>query len=259
MGWIKYSRLARNVVHVLHIRKTGGTALKNAIRPYHPKIFRRKIWTYQHQTTFAEILHDHPEARILFSVRDPAKRFVSGFNSRLRKGQPRRSVGWNAGEQLVFDTFGTPNELAEALNSPDPVKKRDADWSMKLVLHLSYSLTYWLNSPDYLEQHKENIFYIVEMNTINEDFEYVKSIVGLPAEASLPRGDAARHAAPAGFSSQLSEEGLKNIRNHYCKDYEIYEWCLGYRRAMGWPPGNAAESEGPVVAERSPESRPVSG
>jgi hypothetical protein len=193
-------------------------------------------------TTFTEILRNHPEARILFIVRDPARRFVSGFNSRLRKGQPLRSRDWDAGEQLVFDTFKTPNQLAEALSSPDPVKKRDADWSMKLVPHLSFSLTYWLNSPDFLEQHKENIFYIAETKSLNEDFEYIKPSIGIPAKASLPRDDVAKHATPDGFSTQLSEAGLKNLRDHYREDYEIYGWCLEYREAMGWPPGNAAES-----------------
>ena len=254
MGWIKYSRLSRDTVHALHIRKSGGTAIRNAVRPYHPRIFKRKIWTYQHQTTFADILRNHPAARILFCVRDPAKRFVSGFNSRLRKSQPRRFKEWDAGEQLVFDAFKTANELAEALNSPDPVKKMEADWSMKLMPHLSYSLTYWLNNPDYLEQHKENIFYIAETKTLDEDFEYIKSSIGLPAEASLPRSDADRHATPAGFSTQLSEEGLKNVRNHFRDDYEIYEWCLGYREAMGWPPDREAESEYPAAKAATQKS-----
>jgi hypothetical protein len=114
MGWIKYSRLSRDTVHALHIRKSGGTALRNAVRPYHPRIFKRKIWTYQHRTTFAEILQNHPAARILFCVRDPAKRFVSGFNSRLRKSRPRRFKEWNAGERLVFDAF------RRRTNSPRP-------------------------------------------------------------------------------------------------------------------------------------------
>ncbi len=237
LKWINEVIYPHDVVHAIHIRKTGGTAIKSAINLRHAKFSYWKIRNYEHPTTFANILETDPKARILFVARDPAKRFVSGFNSRLRKAQPLRFIDWSPGERIAFEIFKTPNELAEALNSPDPVKKRDAEWSMKVMPHLAYDLTYWLKGVDYLEQHKSNIFYIAEMNTLNEDFEFVKSSLNIPGAVSLPGNDVAKHATPDEFSTELSELGLENLRIRYREDYELYEWCLRYREAMGWPTG----------------------
>ena len=61
-----------------------------------------------------------PGEPVAFFVRHPVSRFVSGFNSRMRKGRPRRNVEWSEGERWSFERFRTPDELARALASADP-------------------------------------------------------------------------------------------------------------------------------------------
>ena len=85
----------REVVHLLHIGKTGGTALKTALAG-------------AASPTHVLILEDHPTRlrsvpvgeRVAFFVRDPLTRFVSGFLSRQRKGRPRYFHDWSAEEAL---------------------------------------------------------------------------------------------------------------------------------------------------------------
>ena len=61
----------------------------------------------------------------MFFVRDPISRFVSGFNSRLRKGLPKMYFPWAPGEKLAFSRFATPNQLALALSSSDAGAKQE--------------------------------------------------------------------------------------------------------------------------------------
>ena len=74
-------------VNFLHVGKTGGTAVKWALRraglpdtPYGP------VRVHRHTFRMRDV---PPEDHVIFFVRDPIARFMSGFYSRLNKGQPR--------------------------------------------------------------------------------------------------------------------------------------------------------------------------
>src|SRR5262249_7763882 len=98
-------------VHFLHIRKTGGTAIIEALRPV-AQPFR--IVLHAHDTKLGEIPPDH---KVFFFVRHPVPRFVSGFFSRLRRGAPRYNYEWNDAEARAFSRFQTPSALGEALSA----------------------------------------------------------------------------------------------------------------------------------------------
>src|SRR6056297_3418392 len=68
-------------VHFLHIRKAGGTAIKEALKDIAVK---QNVILHPHKTR----LKDIPEGeKVFFFLRNPVSRFVSGFNSRLREGE----------------------------------------------------------------------------------------------------------------------------------------------------------------------------
>src|SRR6056297_1213665 len=95
-------------VHFLHIRKAGGTAIKEALKDIAVK---QNVILHPHKTR----LKDIPEGeKVFFFLRNPVSRFVSGFNSRLREGKPRYNSPWNEGEKVAFSRFPTANDLAEA-------------------------------------------------------------------------------------------------------------------------------------------------
>src|SRR3954469_17965151 len=98
--------------HLLHIGKTGGNALKHALCPYNTG-GSLDIVFHPH----AVGLSDVPVGEsVLFMLRDPVNRFVSGFNSRRRRGRPLNNAEWNRDEAAAFAAFPTANDLAEALS-----------------------------------------------------------------------------------------------------------------------------------------------
>lgn len=72
----------RTNLHFLHIRKTGGTALKNALRA-HPVTENCVLHLHPHRIRLSDVPVGH---RVMLATRDPVSRFVSGFGSRLRQG-----------------------------------------------------------------------------------------------------------------------------------------------------------------------------
>src|SRR5688500_5801391 len=114
-------------VCLLHIGKTGGTAMKalvDAHKQVHPDA---DIHVFPHEDTLRELCHRFPTAMVGFFVREPLQRFISGFNSRLRQGQPRYRSLWSPDEEKAFSRFPDANALAEALSSPDTERKDAAE------------------------------------------------------------------------------------------------------------------------------------
>lgn len=239
MAGLVNSLFARKTIHALHIRKTGGTAFRHAVYPYRFNPFRRPaIRICKHKVTFPSVIESDADGMVFFIVRDPATRFVSGVNSRLRRGYPRYNNSWSPVEAHALGIFRTPNELAEGLSSSDPVRQRDAEWTMLALPNTSIHMKRWLVSNEFLEQHKENIFYLAAVETLEQDFENMKILTGLPASAHLPDDEVERHSTPDSYSAELSDEALRNIKRYYSEDFKIYEWCLEFRKKKGWPGGS---------------------
>jgi len=88
----------RRCIHVLHVRKTGGTAIKAALADVlNTPTYR--ILFHPHKIRLCDI--PRRDETIVF-LREPVSRFVSGFYSRMRKGQPRNYVPWRPEEEIAF-------------------------------------------------------------------------------------------------------------------------------------------------------------
>ena len=100
---------------MLHIRKTGGTAVKAALSAIDaPKGLR--LMLHPHRVSLADV----PAAdEVFFFLRDPVARFVSGFESRRREGRPAHYHPWNPAERRAFERFATAEALASALAPHD--------------------------------------------------------------------------------------------------------------------------------------------
>ena len=97
--------------HFLHIGKTGGAAVKHALKPV---AAAGHLMLHGHDVR----LHDvAPGEQVFFFLRDPLSRFVSAFYSRQREGRPRYVVPWTPDEEAAFGRFRTANELADGLSS----------------------------------------------------------------------------------------------------------------------------------------------
>ena len=212
-------------VHFLHIGKTGGNALKAAIRPVSGEF---GLVLHNHKTR----LHDVPEgARAVFFVRDPAARFVSAFNSRLRMGRPLKNAPWNEAEKRAFDIFRTPTELAEAISSPDGVLASKAADAMHGIRHVNAPLGRWLDSVAYLAQRRNSILHVGHQETLSGDFEAIKVKLGLPGALILSDDPLVAHHTPDSFVTHLSPLARRNLACWYRADYEIMRYLDALRAA----------------------------
>lgn len=206
-------------VHVLHIRKTGGTALKQAFHAVHDA---GVLVFHDHATRLADI---PPGSPVAFVVRDPVARFVSGFNSRLRQGAPRYHFSWNEAEAAAFAYFADAAQLAEALASGD-ARAREA---MQAIRHVNTSLSWWLGGVHQLEQRRADIVLIGRQETLDADVLRLARVVGLGQEPVLPADDVLAHRTPPGMATALTQGGEAAIRAHYAADADILRWCDAFR------------------------------
>lgn len=222
--YVRKSRVPKGKYYVLHIAKTGGTTLLSLVKELRRTTGRPlPIRKLRHRLTLADVLRQYPEAKVGFIIREPADRFVSAFNSRLRKGVPDHPQEWNARETQIFTQFPSANALAEALSDRDANHRRAARSAFKGIAHLRRGYVYYLKSPAYLERKHAHIYFVTDTQRLdNEIFGFLKPLrVRLDkVEAALKR----RHGAPA-ETGMLSEKALQNLRQFWADEYVLYEYC----------------------------------
>jgi Sulfotransferase family len=208
------------LIHLLHIRKTGGTVLKHALDAS-ARMDRCEILQHGHGT----LLRHVPQGeQVIFFLRDPLTRFVSGFYCRQRQGLPRYNSPWKPDERAAFEQFSSPNELARTLCSSDRARRQLAWTAMGSIQHLCSTLT-WLEGEAYLRSRLPDLFYIGFQETLNRDFESLKHKLGLPEDLRLSDDEVAAHRAPAHFSYHLDDVAKANLREWYDADQRMVDFC----------------------------------
>jgi len=180
-------------------------------------------------------LRDIPKGEsVFFFLRDPVGRFISGFYSRQRQGKPRYHSPWNNEERIAFSIFNTPNELALAISSEDPVERRHARDAMQSIRHVNSSYLDWFENEGYFRSRLDDIFFIGMQERLTEDFETLKLKLRLPAEAVLPNDDISAHKNPASLDVRLTTEALDNLASWYARDYEFFRQCKALANAINF-------------------------
>jgi hypothetical protein len=220
-------------IDILHIGKTGGTALKAALRNYMDKTGDKRFRLHRHEMSLPRVLREDPLTQVFFVVRDPVSRYISGFSSRLRRGQPARFRDWRPGEAEAFRCFTSANSLAEALSDDDRWRRAAARLAMHTIGHVRAPLSDWLKSIRYLERNKSRICFIGLQPRLNADMALIREKLKLPASFGLPIGDVEAHRAPATDDPHLSQVARSNIVEWYRQDFELYNWCLEFRADLG--------------------------
>jgi hypothetical protein len=210
----------RDPLHVLHVGKTGGTAL-NHVLVEHAAVSRYRPVFGGHELTLADVPRGE---RFMFFIRDPVSRFVSAFNSRLREGRPRYHYPWREEEKVAFARFETPDALASALSADDELLRAEAVAAMGGIGHLNTGYSFWFGDTDAFRGRLGDVFFIGFQDRLADDFELLKARLGLPDEAELPQGDAA-HRAPAGFDTQLGDAARANLEHWYADDIAFVQLC----------------------------------
>jgi len=209
------------IVHFLHIGKTGGTAVKHALRDS-LALTRCTLLLHGHNVK----LMDVPEGeKAAFFLRDPVSRFCSGFYSRKRRGRPRFDLPWSPGEEVAFGRFPTPDALGTALSSKDAGVRQSARDAMRSIGHLKRSYWEWFGDAEYFQSRQSDLFFIGFQETLNDDFRSLLGKIGLPDDLQLPTDDIETHRTPADCDRRLSDEAVKNLTEWYAVDYQLLESC----------------------------------
>jgi len=214
-------------VHFLHIGKTGGTAIVEALSPVAQRF---EIVLHAHDTKLDDVPRDH---RVFFFVRHPLSRFASGFFSRLRRGAPRYNYEWSEAEAKAFARFQKANDLAEALSADDPETRMQAREAMNSIQHVNSAYKNWFSGEQELADRLDSIILLGLQEKLRPDFEQLKSLLKLPQKLSLPDDDVRAHRTPKDFDRRLTPLAEKNLSEWYAEDIRFYERCLQLRARHG--------------------------
>jgi hypothetical protein len=199
-------------VHMIHVGKTGGTAIKAALSGLSPEKLRFVL--HPHRITLADIPNGNP---CFFFVRDPMSRFVSGFFSRQRQGRPRYDIPWNDDERVAFTCFETPNALALGLSSPVDARRRSAEAAMRGIRHVKDHYWHWFGNEAYLNLRREDILFVGSQERLDADVEALSAILGV--RIVLPTDEVSTHRNPEGVDRTLDSEARANLASWYGDDY----------------------------------------
>jgi len=206
-------------LHLLHIYKTGGTALKHALADA-PSASSYVLIAHKHSISLDCVPRGQDVA---FFVRDPIERFISGFYDRHREGKPRYYTPWSPAEAETFAHFATPNDIAEAL-AGDPAEVASAERALASLDRMTQPLSDWLGTPEYFLSRRDDVLFVGRQETLSTDFENLKRLLGLPEDLSLPSGQVEAHRA-SGVDRHLSERGREALAAWFAADYDFLKLC----------------------------------
>jgi hypothetical protein len=158
-----------------------------------------------------------------FIVRDPVDRFVSGFSSRLRKGEPRFHVPWSEAEARAFAMFPSPEELGLALASRG-AERAAAELAMRSIGHVRSAYSDWFGSPAAIRRRERDILWIGFLDGLDEQMPELATRLGVPALV-LPADDFAAHRSTAESKPSLAPEARDALAVWYRRDYEFLDVC----------------------------------
>ena len=223
-------RKPRQPVHFLHVGKTAGTAVEFALRPV-SAAGPYELRFHPHDVTLPDI----PEGqKVVFAVRDPVERYVSGFYSRQRQGRPRYDIPWTREESAAFGCFATANALAEALSATDGETRTAAVDAMRSIRHVRDSYWRWFRDPEYLTSRTPDVLFVLWLDGLARGFGELCDVLGVGTGISLPDDDVAAHRNPPTVDRTVSAIGRANLREWYGADYAFLDLCRslpGRRRA----------------------------
>lgn len=213
---------------ILHVGKTGGSSIGKLLKTVRAQGESYPVSLLRHKKTLQGMLKQSPKLNIGFVVRDPADRFVSGFNSRMRAGRPAHTkYTWSAEEAAAYSYFPTANDLAEALLSTDERLLSAAQFSMQAINHLRRGYEFHLGSVRTIQKYQASIYAVCDLKQLDSQIYRFLEPAGVSKE-TIDANFARRHEAPKEQkkASVLSDLARENLKTYWATEYEIYQYCL---------------------------------
>jgi hypothetical protein len=211
----------RPPLHVLHVGKTGGTALTHVLLE-HRQDANHRLVLHGHDVRLSHVPRGE---QFTFILRDPVSRFVSAFNGRIRADHPRYHYPWRDEERVAFSIFETPEQLAAGLSSGDARERASAERAMRGIAHLNTPYRFWFGKLDVFRKRLSDVFFVGLQEQLDDDFELLKRKLGLPPQAELPDNPIAAHRSLGPSPEPLSETARANLERWYAADFEFLAFC----------------------------------
>jgi len=225
----------------LHIPKTGGTAVKGALRSVSPEQaatlgIRSIPLLLGHRASYTAFRDPNLDGcAFSFVFRDPTQRYVSGFYEALRQGRPHKAVSqkpWNAGYLAAFVWFKDANDLFEALGSHSERTVSAAVSALHHILDLRWDHVWMLGTAEEFGRRKNNIRHYCPIEQLGTDFPL---LLDLGDSADLPGIRALLNQARVAPAPPppLSDIAVANLRVFRADEYRLHEYLLENYRPMG--------------------------
>lgn len=210
----------RTIVHFLHIGKNAGTQIAKVAQQINAQYPKLRILKHEHDVT----LRDLPSGAIyFFSIRNPIKRFVSGFYSRKRKGQPRLNKEWSPDEALAFAEFEHAVDLAEGLFESG-AKGLKAFYAIKSMRHTAQSQVDWFCMQGHFLELTPPVW-IIRQEKFDADLAEFQKRLGIEANVAITDDPAQAHKTDYSTVPPLTEKAIGNLARWYAQDFEFYRVC----------------------------------
>jgi len=200
----------------IHVGKCGGSnirkSLAKAITNYDAKHYPWRDESPQYE----KLIFDE-NAQYITWIRDPMKRFVSGFNWRknLYSGNPMHFPQIQPPKEIKYlNEFQTANNLSEHLFTND-----DANDAVEVICHLMEGPGYYFSK--YMdEKYFDQFVFVGVQEYMDEDVEMLENIVGKKLQVEK------KYDYPEGKDKYLSEKAKKNLRKLLHADYAAIEMLI---------------------------------
>lgn len=104
---------------------------------------------------------------------------------------------------------------------------------MQSIGHVRDSYYYWFLSNEYLLSRLDDIILIGFQETLEADFNRLKSLLNLGDDLNLPVDSVAAHRAPSTQITALSDEARYNLQCWYAADEQFYKMCSAISSTLG--------------------------
>lgn len=216
---------------ILHIGKTGGSEISRRLRFAHTD----RVMFLTHD--FAQVAfkdgrcHLGRNRQFIFFVRDPVRRFVSGWIERYRMGRPDYFEAYSTLEASSFERFKTPDQLGCALSSSNQSVAREARNAMRAHRHVA-GLSHYLGNLSNVMSCFGRIFFVGRTEHLDQD--YLQLLALFEGQNVLSVGEPLRsppgrlHATPPELISLswLGTCALNNLRLWFRDDYRTIRYLV---------------------------------